>query len=134
MWLPPRAFQYLSAIGLKRLSSSDRLCRVASIACFSEQTRPICTSSALLQGKDLGPEHGRVGDADELIALCVGVVPGDDEEPRAVRRAVNVRRLDRPVNFLLFRRQTVKIHFAGRRQRLDDVLKGISINPVPQVK
>ena len=43
-WLPPRAFQYASAIGVKRLSSPARLASVASMACFSEQIRPIETS------------------------------------------------------------------------------------------
>jgi len=42
--LPPRAFQYLSATGQKRGSSRARLRKVASMACFSEQMRPICTS------------------------------------------------------------------------------------------
>ncbi len=41
--LPPRAFQYLSAIGQNRLSSAAMLFRVASMACFSEQISPICT-------------------------------------------------------------------------------------------
>jgi len=56
------------------------------------------------------------------------------KKPRAVRRAVNVRGLDRPVNFLLVRRQAVKIHFPGWRQRLNNILKRVSIHPVPQVK
>jgi hypothetical protein len=42
--LPPLAFQYLSATVQKRGSSAARDLSVASIACFSEQTRPIWTS------------------------------------------------------------------------------------------
>ena len=42
--LPPRAFQYLSATGRNLRSSRDRLSRVESTACFSEQIRPIWTS------------------------------------------------------------------------------------------
>ena len=42
--LPPRAFQYRSATSRKRGSSPASECRVASMACFSEATRPIVTS------------------------------------------------------------------------------------------
>ncbi len=42
--LPPRAFQYMSATGVKRGSSLARLANVASIACFSEQIKPMDTS------------------------------------------------------------------------------------------
>jgi hypothetical protein len=58
------------------------------MACFSEQIRPIWTSS-LLQGEDLGPQHGRIGDADELESF-VRIVAGDDEKPGAVRGGVDV--------------------------------------------
>ncbi len=51
---PPRAFQYLSATGQKRGSSSARLRSVASMACFSEQIRPICTSPLSESAKTCG--------------------------------------------------------------------------------
>ncbi len=43
VWLPPRAFQYRSATVPTRGSSSERLLRVASMACFSEQMSPTWT-------------------------------------------------------------------------------------------
>ena len=57
---------------------------------------------AFLQGKDLWSEHGRIGDADELVLFLLNIVPGDDEEPGAIRRAMDVGSLDLPVNALFF--------------------------------
>ena len=65
VWLPPRAFQYMSATGVKRGSSLARLASVASMACFSEQISPIETSPSCKR-EHLRPQHGRVGDAQQL--------------------------------------------------------------------
>ena len=86
------------------------------------------------QRKNLGPEHAGVGDADELEFVFGGVVPGDDEEPGAVRRAVDVGGLDLPVDALLLRRQAIEVPLRGGGQGLDDVLQGIAVKPVPQVE
>jgi hypothetical protein len=51
---PPRAFQYLSATGQNRGSSFARLRSVASMACFSEHTSPICTSPLSESAKTCG--------------------------------------------------------------------------------
>ena len=50
---------------------------------------------AVGEREDLRPQHRRVGDAEELVAPFVRQAAGDDEEPGAVRRAVDVRRLNR---------------------------------------
>ena len=89
---------------------------------------------AVLQGKDLGPEHGGVGDADELEAVPVGVGPGDDEEPGAVRGAVDVGGLEMPVNPLALRVQEVEVPLRGGGHGLDDVFQGEAVEPVPQVE
>ncbi|GBD16210.1 hypothetical protein HRbin26_01105 [bacterium HR26] len=44
VWLPPRAFQYRSALGQTRGSSCAMLSSAASIACFSEAAKPIESS------------------------------------------------------------------------------------------
>ena len=70
----------------------------------------------------------------KLELVLAGEVAGDDEEPRAVGRAVDVRRLDRPVDLLLLRRQPVEVQLGGRRQRLDDVFQRIMVGPVQQIE
>ena len=131
--LPPRAFQYMSATGVKRGSSAARLASVASMACFSEQIRPIETSP-FLEGEHLRPQHGRVGDAQQLERFRFRQAAGDDEEPGAVGRGVDVRRLDLPVDPLLLGRQAVEVQLGRRRQGLDDVLERIVVDPVPQIE
>ena len=64
----------------------------------------------------------------------VRVVPGNDEEPGAVRGAVDVGGLELPVDVLPLRRQQVEVPLRGGGHGLDDVLQGIAVEPVPQVE
>ena len=89
---------------------------------------------AVLQGEDLGPEHGGVGDADELETVFVRVVPGDDEEPGAVGGAVDVGGLEMPVNPLALRLQEVEVPLGGGGHGLDDVFQGEAVEAVPEVE
>ena len=81
---------------------------------------------AVLQGKDLGPEHGSVCDADEFEAIPVRVVPGDDEEPGAVRRTMGMILLDITVNLLFLQWQSIEIKLRGRSHGFDDVFQRIA--------
>ena len=56
--------------------------------------------AAIGEREDLRPQHGRIRDAQQLEAVLVAA--RDDEEPRAVRRGVNVGGLDLAVDGLLF--------------------------------
>ncbi len=90
--------------------------------------------AAVGQGEHLRPQHRRVGDAEKLHALLVGVVARDDEEPGTIGRGVDVGRLNLAVDALLFRRKLVEIQLGGRGQRLDDVLQRVLVDPVPQIE
>ena len=57
--------------------------------------------AAIGQGKDLRPQHGRVGDPHQLQDPLLFLASGDDEEPRAIRRGVDMRCLNLPINVLL---------------------------------
>ena len=61
-------------------------------------------------------------------------IAGDDEEPRTIGRAVDVRGLDSPVNFLLLRVEPVEVQFRGGREGLDDILQRIMVGPGEQVE
>ena len=89
---------------------------------------------AVAEGKHLRPQHRGVGDAHQLELLLAGQIAGDDEEPRAVGRAVDVGGLDGAVNLLLLRVEPVEVQFRGRRQGLDDVFERIMIGPGEQVE
>mgnify|MGYP000110820105 CR=1 FL=1 len=39
---------------------------------------------AVVEGEDLGPQHGRVRDADQLHEFLVRIIPRDNEEPGAI--------------------------------------------------
>ena len=86
------------------------------------------------KGEDLGPKHGRVGDADQLMAFLVRVVAGDDEKPGPVGGAVDVGGLNLAVDLLLFGRQAVEVQLGRRRQGLDDILQGITHPPAEEVE
>jgi len=89
---------------------------------------------SLRQGENLGPEHGGVGDAEQLENPSFGVVAGDDEEPGPVGRAMDVGGPDLAVETLFVRWQAVKVQLGGRRQGFDDVFQRIPIDAVPQVE
>ena len=128
VWLPPRAFQYLSATRWNRRSSRAQAVkrRVDGLLFRTDQPH---LHFPVGKGEDLGPQHGRVGDADQLKAFLVRVVAGDDEEPGPVGGAVDVGGLDLPVDLLLFGRQAVEVQFGRRRQGLDDILQGVTHRP-----
>ncbi|OPX58883.1 MAG: hypothetical protein A4E30_01411 [Methanomassiliicoccales archaeon PtaB.Bin215] len=86
------------------------------------------------QGEDLGSQHGRVGDADQLELALIELVAGDNEEPRTVRGAVYVGPLDGLVEGLLVLRQGVEVPFGGGCQRLDYVFERIAIRPIEQIE
>ena len=86
------------------------------------------------QGEHLRSQHRRVGDAEQLHALLVGVVARDDEEPGTVGRGMDVGRLNLTVNPLLLWRKLVEIQLGGRGQRLDDVLQRVLVHAVPQIE
>ena len=67
---------------------------------------------ATLVGEHLRSKHAGIGDSDQAMmsftrALC------DDEEPRSIRRAVNVCLLNRFVHLLLVFGQHDEIEFTG---------------------
>ena len=86
-----------SATGVKRVSSLARLAQrgVDGLLLRADQAD---RDLALLKREDLRPQHRGVGDADQLELARLGQAAGDDEEPRAVGRAVHVRRLDLAVD------------------------------------
>ena len=53
------------------------------------------------EGENLRSEHGRICNTNELEALLIGVIAGDDEKPRTVRGPMDVGRLNLSV-YLLF--------------------------------
>ena len=57
----------------------------------------------VMQGKYLGPKHGRISDTNKLESSVLSIIPGNDKEPGAVRGAMDMGCLDGPVNLLLFR-------------------------------
>ena len=87
-----------------------------------------------LQGKDLGPEHGRIGDADKLELLLLHIGAGNDEKPWSVRGAVDMGCLDLPVDALFLFGKMIEIHLSRRRQGFDDVFEGITVDPVQEVE
>ncbi len=89
---------------------------------------------ALLEGEDLRAEHRRVRDADKLELPLFRDRPGDDEEPGAVGRAVDLRRLYLPVDLFLFLGQVVEVHLRRRGEGFYNIFKGISIYPVKEVE
>ncbi len=84
------------------------------------------------QREHLRAQHRGVGDTHELQPVVL--VAGDDEEPRAIGRRVDVRGRDLPVDALLLGRELVEVVLGGRRQRLDDVLERVLVDPVPQIE
>ena len=88
----------------------------------------------VLHRKDLRPQHGGIGNADQLELIVVHIVAGDDEEPGAVRRGVDMVLLDRPVDLLLLGGEAVEIMLGGGRHGLDDVLQRIPEIPVPEIE
>ena len=79
-------------------------------------------------------------------AMAVSVMPSswnsrvsarlraDDEEPRSVGRGVDVRGLNLPIDFPLFRGKPIEIQLRCRRQCFDDVLDRILVHAVPEVE
>ena len=103
------------------------------MACFSEQMRPTCTCPSW-RAKTWG------------LSMAVSVMPMswnlrffpvvscDDEEPGAVGRAVDVGRLNGPVDPLFLRGQLVEVPFHGGGQGLDDILQRIPVGPAVEIK
>ena len=52
---------------------------------------------ALMEGKDLGSEHGGICNSDELQTRILGVIPGNNKKPGTVRGSVNMGGLYGPV-------------------------------------
>jgi hypothetical protein len=90
--------------------------QVASMACFSEQIRPICTSPLSESANTCGRSMAVSVMPSSWNAVQVGMVARDDEEPRPVGRGVDVRGLDLAVDALLFLGQLVEVQLGGRRQ------------------
>ena len=89
---------------------------------------------ALLQRKDLRPQHRGVGDAEQANAVRIGLRRRDDEEPRPVGRAAHVHPLDCAVHLFLLFREPVEIEFRGRRDGFDRVLERIAVRARQQVE
>ena len=89
---------------------------------------------AIVQGKYLRSQHGRVRDAQQLPLPLVRVAAGDDKEPRAVGRGVQVRRLHGSVEAALVRRQQLEIALCRGCQGLDGDLQRVVIDAIQQVK
>ncbi len=88
---------------------------------------------AALVGEHLRPEHTGIGDADESV-VTLGFSLGDDEEPGAIGRAVDVGLLNMLVDLLFLLWQHDEVEFRGRRQRLDEIFQRVVIDAVVQVK
>ncbi len=100
---------------------------------------PICRFADLLirrfqQGEDLGPQHGRIGDAQKLPLPLLRLAAGDDEEPGAVGGGVDVGGLDGAIEPLFLRRKQGKVALRGGSQSFNDHLQRVAVYPVPQVK
>ncbi len=89
---------------------------------------------SFLQRKYLGPQHGGVGDSQELEPFLFGKRPGNDEKPGSIRGTVNVFGLDLPVDLLLFRHEAVKIQFRGWCESFDDIFHRITVYAVHQIE
>ncbi len=87
-----------------------------------------------LQSEDLGSEHGRIGDADELELFVFHIGAGNDKEPWPVRGTVYVCCLDLPIDTLFLCGEMIKIHLACRRKCFNDVFEGIPVDPVQEIE
>src|SRR5207249_2703997 len=88
----------------------------------------------VLDSKNLRTQHRRVSDPEQLLLSSSRIVLCDDEEPRTIRRAMNMRRLYQSVQSLLLNRKHVKVSFGCRSHRLHKIFQWIMVDPAPKIK
>ena len=86
-----------------------------------------------LECKDLGSQHGRIGDADELELLIPDIITRYYKEPGPVRRTVHVRGLNLSIDVLFLLGEVIKVHLSGRGKGFDDIFEGITVHSVQEV-
>ena len=86
---------------------------------------------APLVGEHLRAQHARVSDSQQPVHSCFLLC--DDEEPRPIGRAVDVRLLDGVVDLLFLVGEHHEVELTGGCHRLDQVLQRISVHPAVQV-
>ena len=90
--------------------------------------------AAVRQGEDLRPQHGRVGDAQQLELRSSGWLRAMMKNHGPSGEAWMCVAWICAVDPLLLRRQLVEVQLGRRRQGLDDVLERVLVDPVPQVE
>src|SRR5713101_5363237 len=88
----------------------------------------------ILESKYLWTQHRSVSNAQQLLLSGSRIIPCDDEEPGAIRRAMNMRGLHQTVQSLLFNWKHVKVPLGRRSHRLHKIFQRIMVDPVPKIK
>src|SRR2546426_2693615 len=88
----------------------------------------------VLDSKNLRTQHRRVSDPEQLLLSSSRIVLCDDEEPRTIRRAMNMRRLYQSVQSLLLNRKHVKVSFGCRSHCLHEIFQSIVIDSAPKIE
>src|SRR6266699_2842780 len=89
---------------------------------------------SLLNREHLGSQHGSISNPEQLPRILLHIIPCDDEEPWAIRRPVNVRRLDQSVDLFLLLRQHLKISLSCRCQSFNQILQWILVDAAEKVE